>query len=73
MKLFSFLRRRPRPLPVVMLLAEPRECVQGLKHLGNVRLAEQCQALRADNAQRSSLVDVHHRTPEQLILRPLAK
>lgn len=70
MKLPSFLRRRPRLLPVPMLLTEPRQCVQGLKHLGTLRLAEQCRAVAVE---KSTLDDVKHRTPEQLRLRPIAK
>lgn len=85
MKLLNPFRRRPRHAPVVMLLAEPRECVQGLKHLGNLRLAERCQALqmrpsrreqdalRELAAHRCQIPGVTQRSLGHLVLRPLAK
>jgi hypothetical protein len=63
-------------LPVT-LLSSPQACLTGLRHLGNLRLAEECRKLairsRVTNEQRDKLDGVQTRTAHTATLRPVAR
>jgi hypothetical protein len=71
-----FFRRKLKPLPVT-LLATPQACLRGLRHLGNLRLAEECHKIairaRLTNEQRDKLDGVKSRIAHTATLRPVAR